>query len=96
MTFLRVEGAKNLKTQGGITQDITATIGPSSQIMSGNVNEDSMDAATAILDAASINSALDRGLVAESDSIGVGATNPIAMLNQEQIRYGFCKKNVTD
>ena len=89
VTFLRVEGAKNPKAEDGITQNLTATIGANSQGMSGNINEDSIDAATAILDAAAINPALDQGLVSGGDSIGVGASNPIAMLNQEQIRCEF-------
>ena len=62
MTFLRVEGAKNPRVEDAITQDITASIGASGQCVSGNVNEDSIDAATAILDAASINPTLDQVL----------------------------------
>ena len=63
-----------------------ASTTPNNQGLTGNVNEDSMDAATAILDAASINPNLDQG-VSGNETVGAGASNPIAMLNQEQIRY---------
>ena len=87
VTFLRVEGTKNLKADDGIAHSISVGSTPTIQGTAGNINEDSMDAATAILDAASINPALDQSLNSGNDTAGASATNPIAMLNQEQIRY---------
>ena len=55
------------------------------QGLQANVNEDSMDAANAILDAASINPPVDQGNSLNENS-GGSTNNPIAMLNQEQIR----------
>merc|ERR1712226_1424501 len=49
-----------------------------------SVNEDSMDATNAILDAASINPPVDQGASSNENS-GGSTNNPIAMLNQEQI-----------
>jgi hypothetical protein len=56
------------------------------QGMSSNISEDSMEAATAILDAASISSAADQGSTAGNETPSLSASNPIAMLNQEEIR----------
>ena len=71
-----------------LTEDSTAAIGLS-QSVPGKTNEDSLDAATAILDAASINPSVDQGIITGNDSLGVSNSNPIAMLNQEQIRCAF-------
>ena len=82
MTFLRVEGSKNSKDNDCASANI-ATTDVSNQGLSGSLNEDSMDAANAILDAASINPTADQGI---SPNESANANNPIAMLNQEQIR----------
>ena len=50
-----------------------------------NINEDSLEAASAILEAASINSTADQETV--NENTGISSNNPIAMLNQEEIRY---------
>ena len=83
MTFLRVEGSKSSKDNDCASANIAST-DISNQGLSGSLNEDSMDAANAILDAASINPTADQG-ISPSDSVS-NANNPIAMLNQEQIR----------
>ena len=61
---------------------VTANI----QGVSSNISEDSMEAATAILDAASISSAADQGIATGNETPSLSASNPIAMLNQEEIR----------
>ena len=50
-----------------------------------NINEESLEAASAILEAASINSTADQG--SGNENTGISSSNPIAMLNQEEIRY---------
>ena len=75
-----VDVPNNQNAEDGSTQDITATTGASGQHMSGNINEDSIDAVTAIIDEASISPTLDQGDVAGGDSIAAGALTPIVML----------------
>ena len=85
MTFLRVEGSKNSRTHDGAAQNIGAT-NTSNQGLPGNINEDSMDAAAAILDAASISAGIDQLNSTGNEQSSMTTNNPIAMLNQEQIR----------
>ena len=85
MTFLRVEGSKNSRTNDGTAQNI-GTINTSNQGLPGNINEDSMDAAAAILDAASISAGIDQLNSTGNEQSSMTTNNPIAMLNQEQIR----------
>ena len=85
MTFLRVEGSKNSRTHDGTAQNI-GTTNTSNQGLPGNINEDSMDAAAAILDAASINAGIDQLNSTGTEQSAMTTNNPIAMLNQEQIR----------
>ena len=85
VTFLRVEGSKNSRTHDGAAQNI-GTTNTSNQGLPGNINEDSMDAAAAILDAASISAGIDQLNSTGNEQSSMTTNNPIAMLNQEQIR----------
>ena len=78
-----MEGSKNVKNNDCSTSNLEAN-DASNQALPGNLNDDSMDAANAILDAASINPTAEQG-VNSNDSLN-NTNNPIAMLNQEQIR----------
>ena len=80
-----MEGSKNSKTNDTTTANMS-TNDASHHELSANLNEDSMDAANAILDAAAINPTIDQGAII-NENIAGSANNPIAMLNQEQIRY---------
>ena len=80
-----MEGSKNSKTNDTTTANMS-TNDASHHELSANLNEDSMDAANAILDAAAINPTIDQGANI-NENIAGSANNPIAMLNQEQIRY---------
>ena len=82
-----MEGSKNSKTNDTTTANMS-TNDASHQELSANLNEDSMDAANAILDAAAINPTIDQGAIT-NENIAGSANNPIAMLNQEQIRYAL-------
>ena len=79
-----MEGSKNPKTYDNTTPNMEAN-NTVNQGLHVSVNEDSMDAANAILDAASINPPVDQGGSSNENS-GGSTNNPIAMLNQEQIR----------
>ena len=82
-----MEGSKNSKTNDATTANMS-TNDASHHELSANLNEDSMDAANAILDAAAINPTIDQGAIT-NENIAGSANNPIAMLNQEQIRYAL-------
>ena len=85
VTFLRVEGTKSSKPLDDIEHNMDTGIAASGSGVAANINEDSLEAASAILEAASINSTADQGNGSENS--GISSSNPIAMLNQEEIRY---------
>ena len=85
VTFLRVEGTKG-KPFDVMEHNMAAGVTGTNQGVSSNISEDSMEAATAILDAASISSAADQGSSTGNETPSLSASNPIAMLNQEEIR----------